>query len=61
MHFLIYNLICYKYNISQSKLYKFDFQRIMILASYINYNILISLKEDNILVNLWSLAKASLI
>lgn len=44
----MHNFIYYKYNINQSKLYKFNFQKIMILVSYIDYNILILLKQNNI-------------
>ena len=44
----IYNLTCYKYNTSQSKVYRFDFQRPKILASHIDHNRLIQLKQDNV-------------
>lgn len=48
MHSPIPNLIYYKYNISQSKVYKFNFSSLKILASHIDHNGLIYLKQDNI-------------
>lgn len=57
----MYNPTCYKYNISQFKVYRFDFLKYMILAFYIDYNRSIQLKQDNVLVNPWSLVITSLI
>ena len=52
MHSPMHNPTCYKYNTSQSKVYRFDFSRPKILASHIDHNRLIQLKQDNFWVNL---------
>ena len=44
MHSPMYNPTCYRYNINQSKVCKFDFLRPKILAPHIDYNRLIQLK-----------------
>lgn len=41
VHLPIHNFTCYKYNISQSKVCRFDFPRLKVLASYIDHNKLI--------------------
>ena len=61
IHSPMHNHTCYKYNTSQSKMCRFDFPKLKILVSYIDYNGLIQLKQDNVWVNPWSLAIASLI
>ena len=44
IHFLIYNSNYFKYNISQFKVYRFDFPEPKILAFYIDHNRSIQLK-----------------
>lgn len=61
MHSAIYNPTYYKYNISKSKVCRFDFSKPKILTFYIDDKRLIQLDQDNLWVNLWSLAIASLI
>ena len=61
MHSPMHNPTCYKYNTSQSKVCRFDFPRPKVLASYIDHNGSIQLKRDNVWVNPWSPAIASLI
>lgn len=41
IYFPMHNFICYKYNKNQSQICWFDFLRLIILASHINYNRLI--------------------
>lgn len=57
----MYNPTCYKYNTSQSKVCRFDFPRPKVLTFNIDHNGSIQLKQDNVWVNLWSLAIASFI
>ena len=51
----------FKYNISQSKVCRFDFLRPKVLASHIDHNRLIQINQDNVWVNLYFLAIISLI
>ena len=41
MHFSMHNPICFKYNISQCKIFRFDFPKPKVLASQIDHNGLI--------------------
>ena len=38
MHFSMHNPTCFKYNTSQSKIFRFDFPRPKVPTSYINHN-----------------------
>ena len=61
MHLPSHNPICYKYNIRKSKVCKFDFPQPSLPNSEIDMNGTIGLKWDNVWVNPWNLAIASLI
>ncbi len=61
MHSPSHNSTCYKYNIRKSKVCRFDFSRPSLPKSEIDINETIWLKRDNVWVNPWNPAIASLI
>ncbi len=61
MHSPSHNPTCYKYNTRESKVCRFDFHRPSLPNSEIDINGTIWLKRDNVWVNPWNPAIASLI
>ena len=61
MHLPYHNPTCYKYNTRKSKVYRFDFPRPTMPNLEIDSNGTIRLRQDNVWVNPWNPAIASLI
>ncbi len=61
MHLPSHNPTCYKYNTHNLRVYRFDFLQLTLAESEIDLKSTIRLKRDNVWVNPWNPAIASII